>query len=325
MTATAIRQCVGVIQNSVKVASKATVESRLVKLRQQHGPESMTQLLADLKTTPPEKGMAPNEIEIGVSKILKRIERSPIHIGFKAFNTSLENGIFSKDGEFLPGGQYESRYVRQAKKGQKSVPRGKEDPNMDPYHQPVYGAINFSGIGHKGWGRSAIVLYPHMQEHGEVHSRDTGDSSDFAIGEYCKTGDIDNLAPILQDWHKTGHLKSYWPYLTSDKPLPPNLVDPHFPLEVAIYREGGVITPDDMGLIMVDKGELTSPHCASGLSLSDKEKALENFSQDHNVKVLVDDFSTERPHWDLPSYQNLMKKYQDRRAADDSTRGVLWV
>lgn len=297
--------------------SPLTAAGRLARLRAKKDPQEMDEFLSYLNVALPFKGMTPAEIKKGVDTIIDRIRMSPIHIGFQA-----NGNLFSED-EFLPGGTYKSRHVLYEDK-YGSLAKGKEDPNMPNHHQPIYGALNFSGIGHIGWGRSAIVLKPHMQKFLEIHSRDTGESL-WGLGEFCAMGDIDNIVPLLKDWLKTDYLQTVWPYLTEDRPVPEKLLRANSPLEAAIYREGSIIKPDDIGLILIDQTEL---HTASSPSEQNcyltRKRALNNFQNHHNIEVVIADFSKEKPLSEIPGYLKLQEEYRKAVMSSKSVSDFLW-
>ena len=295
-----------------------TAAGRLAKLREKKDPHEMDELLNCLNAAPPYKGMTPAEIKKGVDTIIDRIRISPIHIGFQA------NGDLFSGDEFLPGGEYKSRHVLYGDK-YGSLAKGKEDPNMPYHHQPIYGALNFSGIGHIGWGESALVLKPHMQKFLEIHSRDTGESL-WGRGEFCTMGDIDNIVPLLNDWRKTDYLQTVWPYLTKDKPVPKKLLRADSPLEAAIYREGSTIKPEDIGLILIDQTELDTASSSSEQNCPImRKRALDHFQNYYNIEVVIADFSQEKPLSEIPAYFKLQEEYGKEVMSSNSAGDVLWA
>lgn len=205
---------------------------------------------------PGERPPTDAEVALGVRRIERALRTSPLHIGFLSNRANLYAGSQA----FFSTGVYENTYVRGG--DAEELPPERRDRAIKSLRlgreQPLYGALNFSLRGHKGWGDSCLVLKPHLLEQATLGTRDSGDPDGWTPPV---DGTARHLLPIIEDWLNRPFFQTHWAALAGRErtPIPWNVVDAGFPIEARMFTPDGCLHPRDIAMVCVDFDELVTP------------------------------------------------------------------
>lgn len=220
---------------------------------------------------PGERPPTDAEVALGVRRIERALRTSPVHIGFVSNRANLYTGSQA----FFATGVYENTYVRGG--NAEELPPERRDRTIDSLRlgreQPLYGALNFSLRGHKGWGDSCLVLKPHLLDQATLGSRDSGDPDGWIRPV---DGTPRHLLPIIEDWVNRSFFQTHWTALAGRErtPIPWNVVDAGFPVEARIFTSDGRLHPRDIAMVCVDFDELVTPEGRLGRGARVDEQAV---------------------------------------------------
>ncbi len=232
---------------------------------------------------------SPADVALGLERVERALRTSPLHVGFPC-----SEKFFNGPGAFFSTGIYANGVARHDASGEGGGER------------PIYAALNVSERGHKGWGRSCLVLQPHLLQHALLSSCDTGDMYNRYSGQECTP---QHVLPIIQDWLQDPFFRTYWEALAGPErtPIPWHDVDMERPVEARLLTPDGRLHPKDIAMVCVNERELNA---STNGDPAERREALHRFEAETGIPIVVRQGPEGTPFpEDVPGYPALVKAY----------------